>query len=283
MLWVWLALGAALSLSLTDVLAKRAMAHADAAAVGWLKFAGAALVTLPLLLVTPWPAFGPFLGYLAVAIPLEVAAIILYNRAIALSPLSLSVPMLAFTPVFLLLTGWLLLGERPEPAGAAGVLLVTGGAYVLHLRRQGGWLAPFRGLATEPGSRLMLLVALLYSVTAALGKKLVLLSSPSFFGAFYPAAVALTLTPVLASGPRRAGLTRTPFLLLAAIAVLYGLMVILHFQAIALAPAAYMIAVKRSSLLFAVLWGRLFFGEAAGWSRVAGAALMIAGVFALTL
>jgi drug/metabolite transporter (DMT)-like permease len=39
-----------------------------------------------------------------------------------------------------------------------------------------------------------------------------------------------------------------------------------------------MIAVKRTSLLFAVLWGALFFHEAVGPRRLFAALLMLAGV-----
>jgi drug/metabolite transporter (DMT)-like permease len=50
-------------------------------------------------------------------------------------------------------------------------------------------------------------------------------------------------------------------------------------MAIAQVEAAYMIAVKRLSLLFGVLYGAWWFGEENIRERLAGAAIMIAGVF----
>jgi drug/metabolite transporter (DMT)-like permease len=265
-------------LSLTDVAAKRALGSADAWTIAWLKFAGAAVVTAVLLTGAPWPQLWPFSGFLLLALPLEILAIYLYHRAIAQSPLSLTVPMLAFSPVFLLLVGWILLGEKPAPRGYLGVVFVTLGGYLLHLQPGAGLLGPLRAAWREPGTRLMLFVALIYAFTASLGKKLVLLSSPAFFGAFYPLTVAVTLSPLMASPRRRATLGGLPLWLTAFIAVAYGGMVFFHFSALSLAPVAYMIAVKRTSLLFAVLWGALFFHEAVGPRRLFAALLMLAGV-----
>jgi uncharacterized membrane protein len=54
---------------------------------------------------------------------------------------------------------------------------------------------------------------------------------------------------------------------------------ICHMMAIAQVEAAYMIAIKRISLLFGVLYGGVWFGERNIPERMAGAAIMVAGVF----
>ena len=53
--------------------------------------------------------------------------------------------------------------------------------------------------------------------------------------------------------------------------------------ALNLAPVAYMIAVKRLSLLIGVLCGRFLFGEGRFRERLAGVALMLAGVLLIGL
>ena len=57
----------------------------------------------------------------------------LYMRAIRESPLSLTLPYLAFTPVFNILTGYIFLGEQVSSAGMAGIVLVVCGAWLLNL------------------------------------------------------------------------------------------------------------------------------------------------------
>jgi uncharacterized membrane protein len=58
-------------------------------------------------------------------------------------------------------------------------------------------------------------------------------------------------------------------------------MEITHFVAMSLAPVAYMISVKRLSMVFSVLLGWIFFGEQNIRYRLVGGALMVAGVFFL--
>jgi len=53
-------------------------------------------------------------------LPLEVLAFLCYMKALKVSPLSLSVPFLAFTPGFILLTGWFILGETIRGVGWQG-------------------------------------------------------------------------------------------------------------------------------------------------------------------
>jgi drug/metabolite transporter (DMT)-like permease len=282
-MWVFLALGSALSLSFSDVLAKRALRTADPVGVAWIKFAGASIFAFPFLIQAATPAPWPFVGYLAMAVPLEALAIYGYHVAIARSPLSLTLPMLAFTPVFLLGVAFLLLDEIPTLQGYGGVFLVTLGAYLLHLTPGMRWDGPLRAIWREPGARIMLGVAMLYSLTASLGKKLMLLSSPAFFGAFYPVILALFFSPSLLRAERRRTVGALPWVWIGLLGLTYGLMVMLHFMALSRAPVAYMISVKRTSLLFAVLWGRLFFGEQATSRRLFAALVMLGGVVLLSL
>ena len=62
------------------------------------------------------------------------------------------------------------------------------------------------------------------------------------------------------------------------VGVLMAVMVVTHFLAISMVEAAYMIAVKRTSLLFGILYGALLFREANLGRNLAAGVLMIAGV-----
>ncbi len=57
-----------------------------------------------------------------------------------------------------------------------------------------------------------------------------------------------------------------------------AVMVITHFLALDRVEVAYMIAVKRTSLLFGILFGALFFAERRLGQHLLGGALMVAGV-----
>ena len=62
-----------------------------------------------------------------------------------------------------------------------------------------------------------------------------------------------------------------------------AIMVITHFMAIAQIEAAYMIAAKRTSLLFGMLYGAMLFGERHLGRHLVAGALMVAGVAAISL
>jgi uncharacterized membrane protein len=60
-------------------------------------------------------------------------------------------------------------------------------------------------------------------------------------------------------------------------------MAITHFLAIQQIEAAYMIAVKRSSMLFGILFGAILFNEKGVGSHMTGGGLMLAGVALIAL
>ena len=62
-----------------------------------------------------------------------------------------------------------------------------------------------------------------------------------------------------------------------------AVMVVTHFLAIARVEVAYMIAVKRTSLLFGILYGALLFRERRLGQNMFAGALMVAGVALILL
>jgi drug/metabolite transporter (DMT)-like permease len=284
--WLLLSLLCALAWAAVDGLCKRALReHGDAAVLGarWLYALPALLGTLAFV-PTP-PLDGVFWGMLALSAPLEVWTMFLYLRAIAIAPLSLTAPLLAWTPVFSAAFSAAALRELPTVAGSAGILLVVAGSWLLYSAAGCDGLEPLRCIARERGARLMLAVALLFSVTSALGKVGLLHSSAAFFGPAYVAALAAGLVVVaLARGQARELLSQLrPNRWFVAIGAGVAAMTVLHFAAIGMAKVAYVVAVKRSSLLASVVVGRVFFGERGLRRRLPGAALMLAGVALLAL
>ena len=283
-MWLPLSLLAALASATSDALLKRGFVHLSPFGMGAIRLA----YTLPwlaaALLFIEWPAVDrTFFLAIACGLPLEILALLCYMRAIKVSPLSLTLPFLAFTPAFLVVSGRIILGETLTWRGILGIALIVAGSYCLHLSEmRSGFLQPFRAIAREPGSRLMLLVAAVYSVTSAIGKVGVLHSSPAFFGIVYfcsLGAAMLVMVP-LVPGTSVRSLGARPLAGLAVGAV-YAVMVFSHMAAISMVQAAYMIAVKRTSLLVGVLYGALLFREGHIRQRLVGAAVMVAGVLVI--
>jgi len=282
--WFILALLSAFSLASADSATKYWLSGYRARDLLLVRFVFTLPFLAPIVVLQPWPELPvQFWYWVAALVPLEVAAMLLYMRAIRDYPLAHTVPYLAFTPVITTLTGYLLLGETVSAAGFTGIVLVVCGAWLLNAEQARGeqgwaWLAPFRAILFEKGSRLMLAVAVIYSLTSVMGKGAMQYTTPWFFGPFYfclLGVVALML--YLPAGRGLSVLQRRvmPHLL---VGLLMAAMVVTHFLAIQKTEVAYMIAVKRTSLLFAIGYGALLFGEKRVWHHLLAGSIMLAGV-----
>ncbi len=228
-----------------------------------------------------------FLPAVAATVAINVVATILSYRALAVSDLSLCLPMLAFTPVFLLLTSFLILGETPSCFGLLGILLIAAGSYLLAAKGP-GLLAPLRTLSRDAGVRMMLIVAFLYSISVNYDKVVVESSDPVFgsavvlglLGAVFLAGAGLSAwgAPLLRGEVRRSHL-----LLLPAIGLILVVEAVSINLAYTLSIVPYVISIKRLSIFFAVLFGGYLLREGSIRARAAGSLVMVAGTALIAL
>lgn len=288
MSWLYLALLAALSESLKDLCSK----HGLRAVSPQLAALGASAIPIPfllaiLLLTDTVPTLGPdYLLALLLGGTLNVLALFQFMRALQASDLSLAIPFVSFTPIFLLITSPLLVNEFPTGQDVAGILCIVAGAYSLQIQASPqGWLAPFRAMVSHPGPRRMLSVAMIYSVSSNFDKIGVQNSSPLFW--------SLSITTMMTIGflilfrlmarPSVAPSIMSIIGILLAIGLFQTLGLYFHNTALSEGDVASVIAIKRTSILFAVLWGIMFFKEPQGKARLAGATLMVIGIGLLAL
>jgi drug/metabolite transporter (DMT)-like permease len=125
------------------------------------------------------PPLAVFLIYLAIDVALIGCAQLLLMKALQVSSMSLCIPFMAFTPVFLIGTGYVMIGELPSWVKLLGVGLIVIGSLAMHRRLFAeGWSAPIKAIMREKGSRYILLVAFILSVTNPIEKRLVTMSDP---------------------------------------------------------------------------------------------------------
>jgi len=288
--WLALSLICALALATSDAAAKHWLRQADAREMIVVRLGLSGLLLVPWLLTFDLPPLPPpFWGWLALIMPLEVAAMWLYMTAIRDYPLALTLPYLAFTPVLVVVTGWLVLDETVSGRGLLGILLVVAGSWLLNFEQvdrltPGTLLAPFRAILVNPGARLMLATAAIYAVTSVGGKAAMAWMPPEQFGAFYFVVLGfLTLLIVGLTRPAALRVHRFGLGPLLLVAGFMAIMVVTHFLALAKVEAAYMIAAKRTSLLFGMLYGAMLFGERHLGRHLMAGILMIGGVAAIAL
>ncbi|HEY2016271.1 MAG TPA: EamA family transporter [Bryobacteraceae bacterium] len=305
---VGLMLATAMSVSnvCTDVARKRALDKRDlipatfwmrlavtacfGVALGWQTFRGTpviirdggALFGLAWLHLAPIPTF---LVYLALDVGLIACIMWLYFTALQVSPLSMCVPFLAFTPVFLIPVGYLMIGELPLPQKLLGVVLIVVGSLAMHRRLFAvGWLAPVRAVIEQKGSRYMLLVSLLFSITNPLDKKLVLMSdifTEAFSYGLGLCIVFFVWGKLQKANFREATRGNVKWISLAGLSDAVSLL----FQLASYSYIAVVIAVsiKRAGIILSVFAGWLFFHERGITDKVIAASVMFCGVVILYL
>lgn len=285
-MWILLSLFAGLGDALRDAYSKKAAPTIPRPLITWSYslcalpfFIPVALIYMPESIPT---SFWPLVMFSASC---HVAGGLMLVKALHSSDLSVCTPMVAFTPVFLLVVGPILTGDIPTPAGTLGALLVVAGSYLLNISHVSkGILAPFKALYTDTGPRLMLALALLWSVTGSIDRVAVQRFNLPFWASIQLCVIALLLIPIVAKKggfkekPSAASL-RSLLLLGATNSLSFGTYLI----ALQIAPVHYVVCLKRVSIPLSILLGRRMFKEDALITRLPGGLLMVAGVVVISL
>jgi drug/metabolite transporter (DMT)-like permease len=285
-LWLFLSLLTALAVSSQEAFTKKFFSHLSAYEMSAYQL----IYSLPLFwIVLPWVHVPPldktfFWAFIA-GIPLNGISFLLHMMAIKISPLSLTLPYLAFTPVFMIATGFIFLDETPNIYGIGGIIFICIGSYILNLNSE-KWslLGPFKLFLKETGSWIMLIVAFLYSFAAIIGKVAIVHSSPLFFSVSFFSIFnfIMLLFLILIRKIKLKNFFQEPVRGTLVGGFLFAHM-LLHGFAISVVTAAYMISVKRLSLLFGIIYGWILFKEKNIMIRLFGAFFMVLGAMVIIL
>jgi len=224
----------------------------------------------------------------AVSAAFTVVALLLFLQALRRSPLSLTVPLLGFTPVGATLLAWLVRHQQPTGCQWLGIALVVAGGVLLGARSS-RWPG-LRAYLREPGVWRMALAALLWSCTGILDQ----MALQRGANVWYAPALSLSvggalLLWVLASGHARSvgrslrTLAATPRLTVAALLTgAAGLA--LQLQGLRSVPAGLVETIVRGvDMGGAVILGAVVFREAVGLARIGAVLLLATGVALVAL
>lgn len=284
-MWIPLILVTAFFTSLQDILGKRIIDRVDPYIVAWAWFFFSLPLLVPCLFAVGIPRLDlQFWQALGFSTALLTFASLFWFRAIKYSDLSIAVPMRALTPLFLLITSPIILGEFPSSLGILGIIFIVVGSYVIHLKeRRNGFWGPFRSLIREKGSRYMLMVAILFSISGNLDKVGVIHSSPLMWLVALNLAVSIVMWGMMSKYTKntwRQAKEVWPYLL--ALGLCSGLGLIFQMMAIKMTLVPYLIAVKRTSVIMTSLFGIFLFKEKGFKERIIGVVLMVLGVFIIS-
>jgi uncharacterized membrane protein len=292
---IGLLLAAAMSIInvLTDVCRKHALEKRELFPVTfWTRVAVTAVFAIVLAVRVAGGAqveirggIGNFLALLALDVALITIVMWLYFRALQISPLSMCIPFLAFTPVFLIPTTYVMLGQKPQPIKLLGVALIVVGSLVMHRQLFAvGWLAPVKAVIEYKGSRYMLLVAFIFSLTNPLDKKLVDMSDVYTESCAY--GLGLCLSFFLLTRRQKCDFSvaaRGNFRWIALAGLCDAVSLLFQLASYTYLAVVITVSIKRAGIVLAVLAGWLFFREREITDKVIAASVMFCGVLILYL
>lgn len=210
---------------------------------------------------------------------------IIIAKAFKESDASIVTPMFALSPMLVVGTSFLMLNEVPSLLGLAGVACITLGAYVLKIEESTHVLDPFRKLWEERGVQLIIVVILIYSVTANIDKLGVQASSPVFWALTVYSLSSLFMFPVMVwRSDSWRGKLEKDWRPLAFLGLLGGASTVFQMMAIEITLVSYVIAIKRLSIPIAVVLSMFMLKEKDSFrERMEGSVLMVIGAILISI
>ncbi|MFB6355010.1 MAG: DMT family transporter [bacterium] len=215
-----------------------------------------------------------------------------YVWAIEESDVSLVGPMLSLSPLFMILTSWVMLDEWPDVQGIGGIVLVVAGTYMLARESGMSPLEPLYRIWEDKGTRIALGVSVIWSVTANIDKMAVRSASAISYAFWFHVCMGLLLLPLLFRGEipdfrrrtSKQGNSISWFAVwLVGVALMEIILVSTQMLAIMETNVSYIIAVKRASMLITVLGGGLLFSEQRIAHRFGSALVVFVGLLAILI
>ncbi|KAG7389483.1 hypothetical protein PHYPSEUDO_010368 [Phytophthora pseudosyringae] len=216
----------------------------------------------------------------------------LYNRAIQISTLSATVPFLSFTPAFLVVVAFIVLGEVPTVSGALGISIAMMGGFWLQGAKDdhGSKELELDSSNASKGSMYMILVAFLWSISNAFDKIGVQNSTPLVYGAMIQIIVAggsYILQKMRVGGEEIYAPIGQEVKIPWKFVVLAGVTSVVAYYINLVATqhleVSYVIAIKRSGCIWSVLMGRFLFRERNLRKKIPSILLMVLGVICIVV
>ncbi|MEG9326763.1 EamA family transporter [Salinimicrobium catena] len=287
MLGFLLAFGTAISEALKDVTSKHNLHHIDEYTAAFSMHLVQSLLLIPVVWYVGMEAMSPrFLWALLASSLLQLGVILLYFKAIKRSEISVTLPLITLTPLFMLITSPIMIGEFPSFLGLLGILTIVIGTYISNMSEDPKKIfAPFVSLVKNQGSRYMLLVAFIWSITANIDKIGVEETSPVFWAFSKDFVILFYLIPILWRKSNNPGLQirnrKWPLLM---VGFFKTTSVLAQMFAIQLILVPYVISIKRSSAVFIILYAFLFLNERKNIrNRIIGIIVIMIGLYIIAI
>lgn len=287
MLWLHLAMITMICTVGKTFLAKHLLHHLSATTFVVLDLLSSLLLVLPFLYWAQWETLtGEVLFYLVLTCLPASFSLIFLSKATQSGEVSEVAPLLVLVPAISALVAPFITGETLSPMGWLGVLTVLVGGYLLKLREIKHPLEPFLRLKTEPSSRYVMVSVALSVLTVNIQKLAVLKSSALTTMVAQMLLLSLFMIPLVLYGARSNSLrlkaalkNHWPLLLTLGVVSTVGSLSLLYAYQFG-GKVAYVLSIKRMSVIFVAFIGMISLGESVRVPKVIGVLIMtLGGVF----
>ena len=271
--------------SLKGVFSKKASKRVDPLLVSWFNNLIPLILFSPLLFFIDLKFNYQFFEALFISGIINITSAILYHRAIFKDDISVVVPMLSFTPLFLLFLSPLIVGEFPDAWGLIGTILIISGSYLLNINlKKQGIFSPLKSLLKNKGTFYMLIVAFIWAISANYDKRGIKASSIYQYIIFVNLFITIGTT-IFVYSKRKVSLQalKLEYKNLLMVGFLTSLAYFVHMTAITLTLVVYVVSLKRTGGMISVLLGYFIFKEQNIRQRFLGSAIMFIGVLFIIL
>lgn len=267
------------------VFSKKASKRVDPLLVSWFNNLIPLIVFSPLLFFIELRFNYQFFEALFISGLINITSAILYHRALFKGDISIVIPILSFTPLFLLFLSPLIVGEFPDSWGLIGTILIVAGSYLLNINlKKQNVFSPLKSLIKNAGTRYMLIIAFIWAISANFDKRGIEASSIYQYIIFINLFATIGTTIFIFSKRKISfQALKLEYKNLFAVGFLTSAGYFVHMTAITLTLVVYVVSLKRTGGMISVLLGYFIFKEKNIRKRFLGSAIMFAGVLLIIL
>ena len=229
--------------------------------------------------------FVPYIFPGLLLIVISIISAFLFLKALSISELGLSIPLLSFSPLFSTILSSIILDENLQKLQYFGIGLIIFGTLILYSR---SFSIPdiFKSLThivKNKGARYMILVSLIWSLTPILDKICFKYSSMNIHGFIQSFGILIVLIMInRESFFDDLQSIRESFFIICITMLVGTIATIFQFFAISLTFVSIMESIKRSvGQVFSVILGTMYFDEKITYQKIFGIIILSLGVFVI--
>ncbi len=268
-MWLIPSFISAFCVALQSVYLKKNSFHFNAFIVTWAILAISSILYIPLLLSSTIPHLNNTFWIAVIArLFIDSIGLVFFVKGLKQAPLSMVAPMVSLVPLILLLISFFINHLFPTPLGILGIFITLFGVYYLNFDHDTKHvLSPFKSILRSKGMKYIIIFVISQAFVTSLAKLAIDNSNTYFYTSFFQLFWAICFTPItFLVNPKEfmQVFSKKNIMRLFPVGGLDAIQVFAQNIGYTLTLPVYVQSVQNTSILFASIFGALFFKEKIG-------------------